>query len=150
MKTGEEVLEAQYCELKEKIVVHEVAKGFSEAAVETTIKETATGATIEERLGRLQKHAKKVGIKESAPRVQRKNGTGINESASEDRVQRAMKLHKFSFREATIFCGGKDPGPSAKTPAAFTEALVTKWKKYCGGLTEQEYRQLAEKGISPE
>jgi hypothetical protein len=143
-------LETQYAELKEKIVAAEVAKGFTEAAVETTIKETITGATIEERLGRLQKHAKKVGIKESAPRVQRKNGAAINEAATEDRVQRAMRLHKFSFREATIFCGLKDPGPNAKQPAALTESLVEAWEKYCPGLTKSDYRTLAERGISPE
>jgi hypothetical protein len=142
-------LEAQYCELKEKIVAAEVAKGFSEAAVETTIKETVTGETIEERLGRLQKHAKKVGITESR-KIERKNGSAINEAAKEDRVQRAMRVHKMSFREATIFCGGKDVGPNAKTPAAFTESLVKAWKKYSPWISEADARTLAEKGISPE
>src|SRR5580692_12081237 len=123
-------LEAQYCELKEKIVAAEVAKGFSEAVAETTIKENSPGSTIEERLGRLQKYAKKVGI----TRVQRKNGSAINEAGSEDRVQATMRKHSMSFREATIFCGGKDPGPKAKAPNAFIEARVERLKKYYGAL----------------
>ena len=142
-------LETQYAELKEKIVAAEVAKGFSEAAVETSIKETATGETIEERLGRLQKHAKKIGITESR-RIERKNGSAINEAVKEDRVHRAMRTHKMNFREATIFTGGKDPGPSAKTPAAFTESLVKAWKKYSPWISEADARTLAEKCISPE
>jgi len=144
-------LEAQYCELKEKIVAAEVAKGFSEATIETTIKETITGETIEERLGRLQKHAKKVGITESSrpARIERKNGTAINEAAKEDRVQRAMRVHRMSIREASIFCGLKDPGPNAKQPAAFTEALVARWKKSNKWITEADAKTLAEKGIEP-
>ena len=48
-------------------------------------------------------------------------------------------------------CGLPDPGPSAKTPAAFTESLVEAWKKYCPGLSESDYQTLASKrGISPE
>jgi hypothetical protein len=91
-----------------------------------------------------------VEIRESR-RVERKNGSAINEAVSEDRVQRAMRLHKMNFREATIFTGGVDPGPRAKTPAAFTESLVKAWKDYCGGLiSEADCQTLASKGISPE
>lgn len=142
-------LEAQYVELKEKVIAAEVAKGFSEAAVETTIKEAVKADTIEERLSRLQKHAKKVGISESV-RVKRNNGSAINEAAKEDRVQRAMRLHKMNFREATIFTGGVDPGPRAKTPAAFTESLFQAWKKYSAAISDADARTLAEKGVSPE
>jgi hypothetical protein len=142
-------LEAQYCELKEKIVAAEVAKGFSEAAAETTIKEAVKGETIEERLGRLQKHAKKVGITESR-KIERKNGTAINESVKEDRVHSYMRKFKMTFREATVMTGGVDPGPNAKQPAAFTESLVKAWKEYSPWITEADARTLAEKGISPE
>jgi hypothetical protein len=87
----------------------------------------------------------------SRPRIKRNNGSGIGEAATEDRVQRAMRLHKMNFREATIFCGDKDPGPNAKTPTAFTESLVKAWKDYCGGLiSEADAHNLAERGISPE
>jgi hypothetical protein len=144
-------LEAQYCELKERIVAAEVAKGFSEAAIESTIKEAVKGETIEERLGRLQKHAKKIGITESRPaRVERKNGTAINEAEPEDRVHSYMRKFKMTFREATVMTGGKDPGPNAKQPAAFTESLVKAWKKSNKWISEADARTLAEKGISPE
>lgn len=144
-------LEAQYCELKEKIVATEVAKGFSEAAIETTIKEAVKADTVEQRLSLLKKHADKVGIKESGrpAKVERKNGTAINEGAKEDRVHRAMRVHKMSIREASIFCGLKDPGPNAKQPAAFTEALVARWKKSNKWITEADANTLAEKGIEP-
>jgi hypothetical protein len=145
-------LETQYAELKEKIVAAEVKKGFSESAVETTIKETITGETIEEKLGRLQKYAKKVGITESGrpARVERKNGSAINEAGTEDRIQKYMKKG-FTLRESYVMCGLKDPGPKAKQPAAFTESLIKAWDKYCGGLiSEADCRTLAEKGISPE
>jgi hypothetical protein len=144
-------LEAQYCELKEKIVAAEVAKGFSESAIETTIKETITGETIEERLGRLQKHAKKVGLNESGrpAKVERKNGSSINEAAKEDRVERAMRIHRMSFRQSSIFCGLPDPGPSAKTPAAFIEARAARWKKSNKWISEADALSLATKGIEP-
>jgi hypothetical protein len=145
-------LEAQYCELKEKVIAAEVAKGFSEAAAETTIKETVTGETIEERLGRLQKYAKKLNVvtESSRPaRVERKNGTAINEGTKEDRIHRAMRVHKMSFREASILCGLKDPGPNAKQPAAFTEALVARWKKSNKWISEADALTLATKGIEP-
>jgi hypothetical protein len=145
-------LEAQYCELKEKIVAAEVAKGFSEAAVETTIKEAVKGETIEERLGRLQKHAKKLNVVTESgrpARVERKNGTAINEAAKEDRVERAMRIHRLSFRASSIFCGLPDPGPSAKTPAAFIEARAARWKKANKWISEADAKTLAEKGIEP-
>jgi hypothetical protein len=85
--------------------------------------------------------------------IRRNNGTRVvtESGKTEDRIQRAMRLHKMSFREASIFCGEADPGPSSKTPAAFTESLVKAWKDYCGGLiSEADCRTLAERGISPE
>jgi hypothetical protein len=144
-------LEAQYCELKEKIVVAEVAKGFSEAAVETTIKEAVKGETIEERLGRLQKYAKKLNVVTESgrpARVKRNNGAFV-EGSDEGRVERAMRVHHMGFREASIFCGLKDPGPNAKTPAAFTEALVARWKKSNKWISEADALTLAEKRIEP-
>ena len=144
-------LETQYCELKEKIVAAEVAKGFSEAAIETTIKEAVKADSIEQRLSLLQKHAKKVGITESGrpARVERKNGTAISESVKEDRVHSYMRKFKMTFREATVMTGGKDPGPNAKQPAAFTEALVARWKKSNKWISEADAKTLAEKGIEP-
>jgi hypothetical protein len=110
----------------------------------------------EKTLSAINKYSKSKGFQESVEiresrRIERKNGTALNESVKEDRVQRAMRLHKMNFREATIFCGGRDPGKSAKQPAAFTESLAKAWDKYCGGLiSEADCQTLAEKGISPE
>jgi hypothetical protein len=83
--------------------------------------------------------------------IRRNNGPSVvTESTDEDRVQRAMRIHKMSFREATIFCGDKDPGPGAKTPAAFTESLVKAWKEYAPWIKETDARTLAQRGISPD
>jgi hypothetical protein len=144
-------LETQYAELKSKIVAAEVAKGFAESVVESTIKETITGATIEEKLSRLQKHAKKVGLTESGrpARILRKNGA-FAEGSDEGRVERAMRVHKMTIREASIFCGLDDPGPRAKSPKNFNEGLRDRWKKYMGGLiSESDLDQLVERQIEP-
>jgi len=145
MKSCEELLEME----RQKYIADQTKKGFNEGAILTCWKESVmVGASVEEKLSRAKKLTK--DITESR-RVERKNGTGINEGVKEDSVQRAMRVHKMSFREATIFCGAKDPGPKAKQPAAFTESLVKAWDKYCGGLiSEADCRTLAEKGISPE
>jgi hypothetical protein len=143
MKSLEELLEVE----RQKYIADQTKKGFNEAAILTTWKESVMkGDTVEQKLSNAKKLTK--DITESR-RVERKNGSAINEAAKEDRVQRAMRLHKMNFREATIFCGEKDPGPKAKQPAAFTESLVTAWKKYAR-ISEADARQLAEKGISPE
>jgi hypothetical protein len=108
----------------------------------------------EKTLSAINKYSKSKGfqesveIRESRPRVERKNGTAINEAGTEDRVQKYMKKG-FTLRESYVMCGLKDPGPKAKLPAAFTESLVAKWKKYAR-ISESDARQLAEKGISPE
>ncbi len=145
------MLEVQFAELKEKIVAAEVAKGFAESVVESTIKETITGATIEEKLSRLQKHAKKVGLTESGrpARVQRKNGAFV-EGSNEGRVESYMRKFKMSFREASIFCGEKDPGPNTKPSKNFNEGLRDRWKKHMGGLiSESDLNQLVERQIEP-
>jgi hypothetical protein len=150
MKSCEEQLETE----RQNYIIDQRKKGFNEAAILTTWKESVMNAdTVEHRLSK----AKKLNsnIKESAPitesrRIERKNGTAINESTSEDRVLRTMRKHKMSFRESSILCGLPDPGPNAKQPAAFTEALVAKWKKYNRFISESDARTLAELGKSPE
>ncbi len=148
------MLEVQLAELKEVVIAAEVKAGFTEAAAQTAWKDAMSGdKSVEQQLSIAKEKAKKLGITESGRpiRVQRKNGSSaINEAGTEDRVQRVMRLHKMTFRESSIFCGLPDPGPSAKTPAAFTESLVDAWKKYCPGLSESDYQTLASKGISPE
>jgi hypothetical protein len=145
MKSCEELLEVE----RQKYIAAETKKGFKEAAILTAWKESVMKAdTVEHKLSNAKKLTK--DIKESRPRVTRNNGSGINEAVSEDRIQRAMRLHKMSFREATIFCGDKDPGASAKTPAAFTESLVTAWKEYAPWISDSDAKKLAERGISPE
>jgi hypothetical protein len=144
-------LEAQLAELKEVIIAAEVKSGFSEAAAQTAWKDAMSGdKPVEQQLSIAKEKAKKLGINEAGrpERVQRKNGTAINEGVKEDRVQSYMKKG-FTLRESYVMCGLKDPGPSAKIPAAFTESLVNAWKKYAR-LSDADARTLAEKGISPE
>jgi hypothetical protein len=147
------MLEVQFVELKEKIIAAEVAKGFSEAAAGTALKDAGVfkGETIEERLSNLKKHAKKVGLTESGrpARVKRNNGAFV-EGSDEGRVERAMRVHKMTIREASIFCGLGDPGPRAKPPANFNEGLRDRWKKHMGGLiSESDLDQLVERQIEP-
>jgi hypothetical protein len=153
MKSVEEQLEVE----RQKYIADQTKKGFNEAAILTTWKESVMNVdTVEHKLSNAKKLNSKAGIKESAPisesrpRVERKNGTGITESVEEDRVHHYMRVHKMTFREATIMTGGDDPGPNAKQPAAFTESLVTAWKEYAPWISESDAKTLAEKGISPE
>jgi|HubBroStandDraft_2_1064218.scaffolds.fasta_scaffold02438_8 hypothetical protein len=152
MKSCEEQLEIE----RQKYIAAETKKGFNEAAILTTWKESVMkGDTVEQKLSAAKKLNSKAGISESAPisesrRIERKNGSAINEAGTEDRVQKYMKKG-FTLRESYVMCGLKDPGPKAKQPAAFTESLVKAWKDYCGGLiSEADCKTLAEKGISPE
>jgi hypothetical protein len=146
MKSVEEQLEIE----RQKYIADQTKKGFTEAAILTTWKESVMGAaTVEHKLSNAKKLTSKTITESGRPaRIKRNNGAFV-EGSGEGRVETYMRVHKMSFREATVFCGGKDPGPNAKQPAAFTESLVTAWEKYCPGLKESEYRMLAEKGIQP-
>jgi hypothetical protein len=145
MKSCEELLEVE----RQKYIADQTKKGLAEAAILTTWKESVMVAdTVEHKLSNAKRLTK--DIKESRTRIQRKNGSAINEAGTEDRVQRYMKKG-FTLRESYVMCGLKDPGPNAKQPAAFTESLVKAWKDYCGGLiSESDAHTLASRGISPE
>jgi hypothetical protein len=143
MKSVEELLEVE----RQKYIADQTKKGFNEAAILTTWKESVMVAdTVEHKLSNAKKLTK--DITESSRRVERKNGSAINEGTSEDRVQRYMKKG-FTLRESYVMCGLKDPGPKAKQPVAFTESLVKAWKRYAR-ISEADARSLAERGISPE
>jgi len=143
MKSCEELLEVE----RQKYIADQKKRGFNEPAILTTWKESVMKAdTVEGKLNNAKKLTK--DITESRPRIERKNGTAINEAGTEDRVQRYMKKG-FTLRESYVMCGLKDPGPNAKQPAAFTESLVKAWKKYAR-ISEADARTLAERGISPE
>jgi hypothetical protein len=145
MKSVEELLEVE----RQKYIADQTKKGFTEAAILTTWKESVMIAdTVEHKLSNAKKLTK--DITESSRRVQRKNGSAINEAGTEDRIQSYMRKMNLNFRESSILCGLPDPGPHAKQPASFTESLVKAWEKYCPGLTKSDYRTLAERGISPE
>jgi hypothetical protein len=143
MKSVEEMLETE----RQKYIADQTKKGFAEAAILTTWKELVMKAdTVEHKLSNAKKLTS--NITESR-RVQRKNGTAINEAEPEDRVQRVMHDHKMSFRESSIFCGLKDPGPNAKQPVAFTESLFKAWKKYAPWISDADANTLATRGIEP-
>jgi len=144
MKSVEEMLEVE----RQKYIADQTKKGFAEAAILTTWKESVMIAdTVEHKLSNAKKLTKDMT---ESRRIPRKNGSAINEAGTEDRVQSYMRKMNLSFREASIVCGLPDPGRNAKQPASFTESLVEAWKKYCPGLSESDYRTLAERGISPE
>jgi hypothetical protein len=148
------MLEVQLAELKEVIIAADVKAGFTEAAAMTAWKDAMSGdKSVEQQLSIATERAKKLGITESGrpARVQRKNGSAINESTKDEgRVQLYLKKG-FTVRESYIMCGLPDPGPAAKTPVAFTESLFKAWKDYCGGfISDADARTLANRGISPE
>jgi hypothetical protein len=145
------MLEVQLAELKEVVIAAEVKAGFTKEAAQTAWKDAMSGnKPVEQQLSIAKEKAKKLGITESGRpiRVQRKNGSAINEAGTEDRVQKYMKKG-FTLRESYVMCGMKDPGPSAKLPASFVEGLAAKWKKYAR-ISEADALTLASRGISPE
>ena len=144
MKSVEELLEVE----RQKYIADQTKKGFAEAAILTNWKESVMVAdTVEHKLSNAKKLTKDIS---ESRRVQRKNGSAINEGGTEDRTLMYMKKG-FTVRESHIMCGLPDPGPSAKTPAAFTESFFKAWKDYCGGfISDADARTLANRGISPE
>ena len=111
--------------------------------------------TEEGTLNNIKAYAAKKGITESSRprRVTRNNGASVTEGAEnhdQARVEKAMRVHKMTIREASIFCGLKDPGPNAKPGANFNEGLRDRWKKHMGGLiSESDLNQLVERQIEP-
>jgi hypothetical protein len=151
MKSVEQQLEDE----RQDYILGQRKKGFAEATILTSWKESVMVAdTVENQLSNAKKLNQSVGVKESVdiresrPRIRRKNGTAIREAGTEDRVQKYMKKG-FTLRESYVMCGMKDPGPSAKLPASFVEGLAAKWKKYAR-ISEADALTLASRGISPE
>jgi hypothetical protein len=149
MKSCEELLEVE----RQKYITAETKKGFAEAAILTTWKESVMVAdTVEHKLSNAKKLTKDMA--ESRPRIARKNGSGIGIDEStptniETRVREYMKQTQASFREASIFVTGVDPGRGAKQSKAMTESLAKEWRAFAPFLNEQEIQQLAERGIEP-
>ena len=146
MKSVEELLEVE----RQKYIADQTKKGFTEAAILRTWKESVMIAdTVEHKLSNAKKLTKDMT---ESRRVQRKNGSAINESTPtniETRVREYMKQTQASFREASIFVTGVDPGRGAKQSKAMTESLAKEWRAFAPFLNEQEIQQLAERGIEP-
>lgn len=131
-----------------------IASGKITAAL---ISETLTplkDATEEVRFSALQKLTKEKGFKESAPRIQRKNGSGVvAESAlteQDAKVLNYMKRTGASLQEATYVLTGKELSRDAKFSESMIEGLVAEWKDYCGAtISDADARSLAERGIRP-
>ena len=142
-------IETIFCELRESLLL-------SGKLSESLITETVKGLpTVEQKISALEKLRKEKNIKESGRpvRVRRNNGASVTEGAEnhdQARVEKAMRVHKMTIREASIFCGLADPGPSAKPGANFNEGLRDRWKKHMGGLiSESDLNQLVERQIEP-
>jgi hypothetical protein len=147
MKSVEEQLEIE----RQKYIAAETKKGFNEAAILTTWKESVMKAdTVEHKLSNAKKLTSKIITESGRPaKIARKNGAFV-EGSDEGRVESYMRKHRVSFREATIMTGGDDPGPSRKPSTAFNEALRGRWKKHMGGLiSESDLDQLVERQIEP-
>jgi hypothetical protein len=146
MKSVEELLEVE----RQEYIADQTKKGFTEAAILTTWKESVMIAdTVEHKLSNAKKLTKDIN---ESRRIARKNGSAINESTPtniETRVREYMKQTQASFREASIFVTGVDPGRGAKQSRAMTESLAKEWRAFAPFLNEQEIQQLAERGIEP-
>jgi hypothetical protein len=139
-------LATQICELQQTLIDKKLC-------VEADLKQLHA-ATEEETLSRVKAYAKEKGITESGrpTRVKRNNGAffeGSVEDRDQNRVETCMRTHKMTIREASIFVGLSDPGPSAKPSANFNEALRDRWKKYAPWINEADLNQLVARGIEP-
>jgi hypothetical protein len=127
-----------------------LAKGYTEVQLTEAVKECVNE---EHRLSVMLSLEKKKPVAESGrQRIERKNGTGTVEMTESDksaeRVRNYQKKFKVTLREAHVLCGLKDPGANVESAVVIAERAA-RWKKYAPGLTEQEYRTLAEKNIEP-
>jgi hypothetical protein len=117
---------------------------------------------LEHRLSVLKGLSKKNGIKESVelresrPRIERKNGRAIQESgdngsmtAEESRIEKFM-LAGRSYQEAFCLATGKTT-KDTKEPAKFTEARKERLKKAFKGvvISEQDLTAMASRQIEP-
>jgi hypothetical protein len=157
-------LETQYAELKEKAV----ASGkITEAQIKEKLADYGTKrhafagpVLLEEQLSVLKKIVAEVGItesvelRESRPRIERKNGRAIQESgdnvftAEEKRIEKYM-LGGKSYQEAFCIATGATT-KATKEPAKFTEARKARLTEfYSGVISEQDITAMAERGIEP-
>jgi len=104
----------------------------------------------EKTLSAINKYAAGKGFQESTHRVVRNNGAQNLSKSVTDRVARTAKEMHCSIREASIFLGLPDPGPSEQqsTPSAVSE-LAARWRKYSPFLSESDCQTLARKGVTP-
>jgi hypothetical protein len=145
MKSVEEQLEIE----RQKYIAAETKKGLSETAILTTWKESVMKAdTVEHKLSNAKKLTANITESGRPARVKKNNGAFV-EGSDEGRVERAMRIHKMTIREAHVFCGMRDPGPNAKPSAKFDEALRNRWKKHMKWISESDLNQLVERGIEP-
>jgi hypothetical protein len=146
MKSVEELLEME----RQKYITAETKKGFNEGAILTCWKEKVMIAdTVEHKLNNAKKLTSTITESSRPAKIQRKNGAFV-EGSDEGRVEKAMRVHKMSIREASIFCGLSDPGPKARPSANFNEELRGRWKKHMGKLiSESDLDQLVARQIEP-
>jgi hypothetical protein len=146
MKSLETQLETE----RQKYIADQTKKGFNEAAILTCWKDSVmTGASVEEKLSKAKKLTSNITESGRPARIKRNNGAFF-EGSDETRVERIMREHGMTIREATIFAGLPDPGPNAKPSANFNEALRGRWKRYIGSvISESDLNQLVERGIEP-
>lgn len=136
-------LEAQFVEIKSALL-------DGKKCVEADLTPFTAFPTMEQRLSELKKYAAGKGITESK-KIVRNNGRSVEISESDknaERVRHCQKKFKVTLREAHILCGLKDPGSNVESAVVIAERAA-RWKKYAPGLSEQDYRTLAEKGIEP-
>jgi hypothetical protein len=121
------------------------------------IMESVSGCSnAKERFEALQSLALAKHVVESK-RIERKNGSRVmaesdrqvKKGPESEQIARVAKNMRMTIREATIYVTGRDPGASFKESGDAIAERAARWKQHCGFLSEQECRQLAEKGLEP-
>jgi hypothetical protein len=145
MTTAADHYAVQIAKLTEQLAKSGKVQGFQ------IVEALESGSNQRERFEALQSLAiaKRIGL----TKVERKNGGAvIAESArptKDERVQKYMRAHKCSFREASILAGFPDPGPTANESGDAVSERAKRWKRYSPILKESEIEVLAKRGVEP-
>jgi hypothetical protein len=91
---------------------------------------------------------KKHNIKESAPRVMRKNGTFFEGTTGEqDQVLDLMRESGMNFREANCLATGDVVKAGTPNPDYVKESIRQSWKEYLPQIDEGDLNTLVERGV---
>jgi hypothetical protein len=120
-------------------VFAEVKKAFPDQT-EEQLGERKLSATI----AVLKKH----NLKESTPRVMRKNGSFVESDTTEqDQIVGFMRGSGMDFREANCLATGEVIKANTPNPDFVKESIRQSWKEYLPQIDEGDLNTLVERGV---